>query len=147
VLALGCMESRGLARPCPPCEDRLCVDDEQAKQAYAEKRARLLDSGAPPRLVDSLLARTARCEHCLRTLPDALHIMLVYPNGTHWSFAYSRYDEKLARNELRTGKITAFHIFIAADPCVCCGQLEPKEDPVTGLVVSETDSFIQPGAL
>ena len=147
VLPLVALESPALARPCPPCVDRLCVDDEQAQQAYAEKRARLLDSGAPPRLVDSLLARTARCEHCLRSLPDALHILLVYPNGTRWSFAYSKYDEKLARDELRTGKITAFHIFIASDPCACCGQLEPKEDPVTALVPGETDSFTRPAAL
>ena len=147
AVLVGIASGQARARPCPPCVETTCIGDEEAARAYAAKRARLLASEAPPRLVDSLLARTAQCEYCLRGLPDALHIMLEYPNGNRWTFGYSRFDEKLARQELRSGKIKAFHIFIASDACACCARLEPRQDPATGLIPAETDSFNAAGSL
>ena len=112
-------------RPCPPCPGDACVGDDAAADARAAKRKSLIASGAPARLVDSLLSRTAACERCFEALPDRLRIRLEYPGGNRWTLDYSRHDEKLARRGLRAGTIKALHVILTTAPCACCTQVPP----------------------
>ncbi len=123
-----CSSAVAVARPCAPCADSMCVGDAEANQAFQDKRASLLASGAPVRLVDQLMSKVERCVYCLSQAPDALHIQIVISDSKWFSFSYSRFDERLARKELKTGKIKSFRIFWARDRCTCC---QSKERPET----------------
>lgn len=110
---------------CYECGPRYCVNNIAAANWKANKKARIKRFN--PEYTDEVLAlvdRLPNCEACINDAPDAVHIYEISNNGDMRSWEWTPHEDQISRNDLRSGKIRAYYIVLAARACSCCGEPE-----------------------
>lgn len=108
--------------PCDNCGPRYC----NTKNAFSLKTARKAQiKRYHPEYTDEILSlvdRLPNCEACIMDAPDAIHIFEIDNRGNMKSWEWSPHDDDISRNDLKSGKIKAYYIVLAAQACSCCGE-------------------------
>jgi hypothetical protein len=146
-----------------PCPLKWRKDPVAAAEARAAKKQRMRDNGVPERYLH-LLDRM-ECVACIETAPDTLHITVLYNDDEHAptlsdgrrdlkvEFKWNPQSERQLREELRSGRIRAFYVWIHEKRCTCCPDFDKKAesfadwDDDVGANMDETEQYDDPDDL
>jgi hypothetical protein len=106
------------------CGPDFYLNDPRFPPKLAAKKARMAKQKFPSELI-ALLDRDGACVAAVDQGPDGFSMKLVSENGSS-TIAWSPDDERIARNDLLSGKIKAFYKFNTSRALACCHQ--PKFD-------------------
>ncbi len=111
-LAVFQRNSVAFGEDCRPCRPNYCVNMNEAAGLTANKKTRAERAGLPTRL-SVLFDRLDDCRGCIESAPDWVRLILLYksPRKMINNIAWSAYDEKLAREEYRSGRSRSFISF------------------------------------
>jgi hypothetical protein len=112
---------------CPPCGPDFCHGDSRYPTLLAAKKQQLKNSGYPDDLV-ALLDRDGECVARIERAPDGFSIKIISSAGST-TRSWTKDEERIARDNLLTGKVDRFYKFNAARALACCGDKQPEDRP------------------
>lgn len=112
---------------CPPCGPTICVDTKEYQEALKKKKAELTAKGYPADLV-ALLDLDGPCLKRVTGAPDGFSIRTVAGNN-RLTIAWSKDNERIAREQLEKGTLTAYYKFNVDRAFACCKEKKHDERP------------------
>ncbi len=125
VGALALAEAAAAACACGP---DFCQDDARIPAALKSKKDRLAASGFAPALV-ALLDKADRCVAAIERAPDTFTLMTVKPNGDTLAIEISDDNERIAREQVLDGRLSAYYKFNVREAFACCQRPPAAQRP------------------
>jgi hypothetical protein len=145
------------------CEPVVRRDTPAVERAREAKKRFMRENGVPERYLH--LLDNYHCIQCIMTAPDTVHVTVVWkdeyaPRLTNGSVDHVTtvrmlpQIERQLRDDLSSGRVESFHVWISEKRCRCCPDDEDKQpedyddwDDDIGANTDQVDSFDDPSDL
>ena len=109
------------------CGPDFCPNDSRYPQKLAEKKTAMKQAGHPDDLI-ALLDLDGACVARVEGAPDGFSIKTA--KGENWTvLAWNEENERIAREQLKSGKLDAYYKLNVTRAFECCGDPKPEERP------------------
>jgi hypothetical protein len=126
ILAAGLGNPTSSAAQNCACGPLYCQNDPNFPAALQAKKSRMTADGYPAQFV-SLLDKAGKCRVCVNNSPDIFTILVVEPNGDNRTVPWDADNERIAKDQIKSGAIASYYVYNARKACTCCGEPKAEE--------------------